>query len=182
MQEVKNNDYVTVVYDGFLSNDEAFESSKDTGPMEFQAGSNSVLPGFEKEVLGMKINETKNFEIQPQDAFGIKKPELVHTVERAVIGAEGEVKPGAILGLTVEKDGENVKVPAMVTDVTDDTITVDFNHPLAGQTLKYQVTVTGISDKPSASATGCGCGCGEDNSSQTDDCSTSDCSNGCGCK
>jgi FKBP-type peptidyl-prolyl cis-trans isomerase 2 len=180
MLEVKNNDYVTVIYDGFLNNDEVFESSKDTGPMEFQVGTNSVLPGFENAVLGMKMNETKNFEIQPQDAFGIKKPELVHTVERAVIGADAEVKPGAILGLTVEKDGENVKVPAMVTDVTDDTITVDFNHPLAGQTLKYQVTVTAISERPAADAGGCGCGCGDDHT-QTDDCSTSGC-NSCGCE
>ncbi len=180
MQEVKNNDYVTVVYDGFLSNDEVFESSKDTGPLEFQVGGSAVLPGFEKEVLGMKINETKNFEITAQDAFGPKKQELIHTVERSAIGAEGEVKTGVILGLTIEKDGENIKVPAMVTDVTEKTITVDFNHPLAGQTLKYQVTVTAISDSPSTNTSGCGCGCAE-KAGQTDNCTPSD-SGGCGCK
>lgn len=177
MQIVKNNDFVTVTYEAFLSDGEKFESSNDSGPLEFQVGGNSVLPGFEKGVIGMQLNETKTFEIKPEDGFGTKRPELVHTVSRDEIGAKGELKPGTVLGLTMEKDGQNIKVPALITEVTSENITVDFNHPLAGQTLKYQVTVTGISDQAmQPSSNGCGCGC----DSTQSDCSGSE-SSGCNC-
>ena len=146
MHEVKQNDFVTVTYEGFLQNGEVFESSKDSGPLVFRVGAHMVLPRFEQEVLGMKLHETKTFEIQPEEAFGQKQSELVHTIKSDSIKVQTEIKPGIVLGLTIEKDGENHKVPALVTEIKGDDITVDFNHPLAGQILKYQVTIDAISD------------------------------------
>lgn len=166
MRRVNTNDFVTVTFDGFLINGELFESTKDAGPLEFQIGKNIVLPGFEKELLGMAVDEEKTFEVQPADGFGPKHADLIHTVKKDDIGVTKDIKPGMILGLTMEKGGETIKMPALVTNVEDDQVTIDFNHPLAGQVLKYTVKVEAIADTD-CNITDCGC---ESNSSGNCDC------------
>lgn len=174
MQRVTENDYVTVTYEGMLSNGDIFESSEDTGPLKFQLGTNSVISGFEKGIIGMALNDTKTITLKPEDAYGPKSEELVHTVDRKNFG-DTEIKPGLVLGMTVEKDGEKHKIPATVTEVKDNKVIVDFNHPLAGQELTYKVTLQSIDQKPHQDAVDCNCGC--------DDTSNSSCSpnKGCGC-
>ncbi len=148
MQNVKTGNVVTVTYEGFLANGEAFDSSEDSGPMKFQIGVNSVMPGFEKEVLGMTIGESKEINLIPEEAYGPRKEELVHTVPRSMWKKEQEIKPGLVMGLTIEKDGEKHQVPALVTQVENDQVTVDFNHPLAGQQLIYKITLDSIEEPP----------------------------------
>ncbi len=143
MQRVKENDSVTVVYDGLLDNGELFESSADTGPLQFTLGSNSVLPSFEEAVLGMAVGETKTVEVNGEETFGARRPELIQTVDRATFAGK-EIQPGMVLGMQMEKDGASHQVPAMVTAVDDATVTIDFNHPLAGQKLTYRITVKEI--------------------------------------
>lgn len=157
MQQAKENDYVTVTYEGFLSNGDLFESSKDSGPLQFQIGTNSVFPGFEQGVLGMEVNETKKITLQPEEAYGPRKEELVLTVPRQNFG-DMEITKGMVVGMTVEQDGTNHKVPALVTEINnDDTVTVDFNHPLAGQQLTFAITLQSIDLQKRADNCGCGC-------------------------
>lgn len=144
MNKVEKGDLVSVVYDGVLSNNEVFESSKETGPLEFRVGENSVLPGFEKAVLGMAENEEKTINLPPDEAYGPKREELIHIVNRKVFGEKIEPRPGMVLGLTINRDGQKQKVPAMVTEIRGENVTVDFNHPLAGRTLTYKITVKKI--------------------------------------
>jgi len=144
MNKVEKGDLVSVVYDGLLSNNEVFESSKDTGPLEFRVGENSVLPGFENAVLGMTEEEEKTINLAPDEAYGPKKEELIHTVNRKVFGEKIDPQPGMVLGLTINRDGHKEKVPAMVTEISGENVTVDFNHPLAGRTLTYKITVKEI--------------------------------------
>lgn len=174
MQRVTENDHVTVTYEGILNNGEVFESSEDTGPLKFQMGTNSVIPGFEKGIIGMTLNDTKTITLKPEDAYGPKKEELIHTVDRKNFG-DTEIKPGLVLGMTVEKDGEKHKVPAMVTEIEDNKVTVDFNHPLAGQELTYKVTLQSIDQRSPQDTADCGCGCDSPTSSS---CSPG---KGCGC-
>ena len=169
MTQVKPNDHVTVTYEGLLQDGQVFESSADTGPLEFVVGTGAVMPGFEQQLLGMQLNETKTFELAADQAFGPRDQQLIHTLPRQSFGDLAEINPGMVLGLAIDKDGETVQVPALVTDVQGDQITVDFNHPLAGQALTYQVTVTSIGDQPASS----GCGCGSS--------SGSSCGSGCSC-
>jgi len=143
MQRAKKNDRVTVVYDGLLENGELFESSADTGPLVFTIGANNVLPRFEETVLDMAVGETKTVEVDSVETFGPRRPDLVQTVDRKTF-ADKDIQPGMILGMQMEKDGQEHQVPALVTAVTDDTVTVDFNHPLAGQMLTYRITVKEI--------------------------------------
>ncbi len=158
MQRVSENDSVTIIYDGLLSTGEKFDSSQDTGPLQFQLGSGSVLPAFEQAVLGMAPRETKSITVAAKDAYGLKNDDLIMTVSSQ--GFTGQpLVPGMILGMNMENDGQQHTVPATVLAVGAQTMTVDFNHPLAGQDVTYQITLLSI-DTPAAKGAGCGCGSG----------------------
>ena len=158
MQRVSENDSVTIVYDGLLSTGEKFDSSQDTGPLQFQLGDGSVLPAFEQAVLGMAAQETRSITVLAKDAYGLKNEELIMTVNRRSF-ADQPLAEGMILGMNMEQDGQQHKVPATVLSVAAETVTVDFNHPLAGQDITYQITLLSI-DTPAAEGAGCGCGTG----------------------
>ena len=144
MEKVEQGDHVTIMYEGMLQDNEVFESSKDTGPLDFQVGSQSILPGFEKAVIGMMINEEKTIQLQPEDAYGPKQEELIHTIKREALKENITPQVGMVLGMTIERDGQKHKVPAMVTEITASEVTVDFNHPLAGHVITYKITVKEI--------------------------------------
>jgi len=171
MQRVSENDSVTIIYDGFLSTGEKFDSSQDTGPLQFQMGTGAVLSAFEQALLGMAAKETKSIAVAAKDAYGLKNEDLVMTVSRQGF-ADHPLTPGMILGMEMEHDGQQHKVPATVLTVEADTMTVDFNHPLAGQDITYQITLLSI-DTPITETAGCGCG-----TNSTGDCTPN---HGCGC-
>ena len=156
MQRVSENDSVTITYDGLLSTGEKFDSSQETGPLQFQLGTGSVLPAFEQAVLGMAAQETKSITVAAKDAYGLKNEDLIMTVNRQGF-ADQPIEPGMIIGMNMDHDGQQHKVPATVLAVAGQTMTVDFNHPLAGQDITYQITLLSI-DTPAAKTAGCGCG------------------------
>jgi len=150
MTQAKAGDTVTVTYEGYLENNDLFESSSEVGPLEFTIGQEQIFGGFESHMIGMAVGETKTFTLTPEEAHGPSQPELVHTLKRQALGDGTEISPGMILGMTMEKDGQPHKVPALVREVNDDQVTVDFNHPLAGQSLKYTVTMKSINEPPAS--------------------------------
>ena len=149
MQRVKPNDNVTVLYEGLLSNGEIFESSKDSGPLSFTVGTGEVMPAFEQAVLDMTENETKTIRIPAADAYGPKNKDLIQTVSPKVFSGK-TIKPGMLVSMPLKKDGAAHKVPALVTKVEKNKITVDFNHPLAGQDLSFTITLKAINQPSSA--------------------------------
>lgn len=154
MQRAQQNDQVTLLYNGKLATGDVFDSSEDTGPLSFKVGDESVLPAFEQAVIGMAVGETKSITLSPEEAYGPRQAELVIEVPRDTFG-QREVSRGMVLGLTMDKDGQPQQVPATVVAVAKDSVTVDFNHPLAGQTLTFTLTLQSI-DQPTS---GCGGGC-----------------------
>jgi len=164
MQPAQTGDQITLVYDGMLANGEIFESSTDTGPLAFILGDGSVLPAFEAAVCGMQPGEIKTIKVPPQGAYGTRDEALVQTVPRSLINTQAELAPGVVVGMAMERDGQSVQVPALITAVADDQITVDFNHPLAGQELFYRITVQSISRPKEETGCNCspdsGCECG----------------------
>lgn len=155
MQRVSENDSVTIIYDGLLATGEKFDSSRDTGPLQFQLGTGSVLPAFEQAVLGMAVQETRSITVAARDAYGLKNEDLIMTVNRQGFAGQS-IAPGMILGMDMERDGQQHKVPATVLAVDEQTVTIDFNHPLAGQDITYHITLLSI-DTPAAGTAGCGC-------------------------
>lgn len=174
MQQATLGDSVTVMYEGLLANGEKFESSAETGPLRFRLGTGAVLLAFEEAVLGMAPGEEKTITIPADKAYGAQRRELVLTLGRDAFAGK-EIAAGMVLGMNMEKDGEQHSVPATVLAVDSTGVTVDFNHPLAGQDLTYQISLLAIDPAPGTQAEGGGCACsGGGKSACAPD-------NGCGC-
>jgi FKBP-type peptidyl-prolyl cis-trans isomerase 2 len=148
MRKVQQGDQVVIEYEGKLQDGEIVESSADTGPAEFTVGTGAMHPGFEKALIGMSEGEEKSIVLAPEEAFGPKDETLLHTVSRSVFGEKIQPKPGMVLGMTVEKNGQPQKIPALVTAVAGEDIILDFNHPLAGKTIYYTLTLKTIKNQP----------------------------------
>ena len=144
MKKVKQGDHVTIEYQGILDDGETVESSAGKGPFELKVGDGAMPPGFENSLIDMKEGEEKTVVLQPEEAFGYKDKNLLHQINKNVFGENTNPKIGMVLGMTVEKDGQKQKIPALVTAVNGDEVTIDFNHPLAGKAITYKFTVMAI--------------------------------------
>jgi peptidylprolyl isomerase len=162
MQNVENDMYVSVHYTGTLANGEQFDSSDGRPPLEFKTGAGQMIKGFEAAVMGMSLNEKKVFTLSPEDAYGERDESRIHEFPRVEIPAEITPEVGQTLALT---SPEGHHIPARVAAVDDEKVTFDLNHPLAGQSLTFEVEVVGVSDTPTQQPAGCG----------------GDCSSGCEC-
>ena len=144
MKTVKQGDTVTIEYVGMIDDDEVVESSAETGPFELEIGKGLMPAGFENAIIGLQKGDEKTIILQPEEAYGHKDENLLHTINKTVLGNNIDPKPGMVLGMTVKKDGQDHKVPALVTAVKGDEVTIDFNHPLAGKAVTYKVTIQEI--------------------------------------
>ncbi len=139
---IKKGDKVKVEYEGTLEDGTVFDSSEKHGqPLEFEMGSGQIIPGFEKAIAGMKKGQEKNITLKPSDAYGDPKPELIKTIPKTAIPTDKELKPGMLIGVGLPNGAQ---LPAKITKVTKDLITIDLNHPLAGKVLNFKVKVVSI--------------------------------------
>lgn len=151
MHVVAEHDEVTVNYEGRLSTGEIFDSTNDREPLSFRLGDGTVLPAFEQAIVGMTANESKTFTLAAAEAFGPKNEDLIIVFDRGIL-ADKNPAPGMLLRMDLDRDGTDHQVPAMVLAADDETVTLDFNHPLAGHDLTYHIKVLTINP----SAPGCG--------------------------
>jgi peptidylprolyl isomerase len=135
-EPAKNGDRVRVHYTGRLEDGQVFDSSKDGDPLEFTVGQGEVIPGFDDAVRGMSVGETKTVEIESEDAYGPRRDSLVTQVDRERAQFPVEPQVGMSFALPLQ-DGSQIEV--VVTEVTDTHITIDGNHPLAGEKLIFEV-------------------------------------------
>jgi len=136
MVQAKSGDTVRIHYSGFLMDGTIFDSSLEGEPFEFTLGDGSVIPGFDAGLLGMTEGDEKTLAIPPESAYGARDEGLVAEIERTQIPPDIDPQVGAILQITSEEgDASNV----IITQVTDNAITLDGNHPLAGQELIFEV-------------------------------------------
>lgn len=142
MSQVKANDTVKVHYTGKLkANGQVFDTSAEREPLEAQLGQGALIPGFEKGLVDMKVNEKKTIEIPKEEAYGEVMKELFHKVPKDQL--PGEIKPEVGMGLMAQNpDGTERQL--RVAQVEEDHIIVDANHPLAGQDLIFELEVVGI--------------------------------------
>jgi peptidylprolyl isomerase len=140
MAQVKEGDQVKVHYKGTLNDDSEFDSSEGGDPVEFTVGSGEVIPGFDKAVLGMSVGESRSFKIPVDEAYGPHREELVLTVERSLMPPD--LNPGVGDGLVLEQDEQKMEV--VVTDVNATHVTMDANHPLAGEELSFTIELVEI--------------------------------------
>jgi peptidylprolyl isomerase len=139
------NDTVRVHYNVSVQGGQVFESNMNGTPIEFTIGSGQMIRGFERGVIGMVPGETKQVIIPPEDAYGPVNASLIQTIPRTGQLATMDLSPGYIQYTT--QDGQTGQV--LILNVTDTTITVDENHPLAGKTLVFNINLVEILKKPS---------------------------------
>ena len=144
---VKANDTVKVHYTAALaSTGQVFESSLNGTPIEFVAGSNQVIPGFDAAVLGMSPGETKTVVVPAAQAYGPKRADLIITTPKTGALADYVPQEGTVTYITVTlPDGSKNRFPIIAAN--DTTVTVDMNHPLAGQDLNFTIQLVEIVKK-----------------------------------
>ena len=141
MKEAQVGDLVSVHYTGKLTNGEVFDSSKDRDPLEFTLGNKKLLGEFEEGVIGMKPGETKSLTLNPEQAFGDRREDLVLELPKNEFPQH--ITPSVGLQLKVNSaSGDNLTV--VITEVGDDSVTLDGNHPLAGQTIVFDIELIEI--------------------------------------
>lgn len=142
MAQAKIGDKVKIHYTGRLDSGEIFDTSKDREPLEFKIGDKSMIPGFETAVIGMNVGESKIEKILSIDAYGEHKEQLVFTMGRDTIPEDLNVE----VGFELDMHGKNGEcIPVLVTELTEESITLDANHPLAGRDLIFEIKLVEIS-------------------------------------
>jgi len=139
--QAKNGDTVKVDYTGKLENGTVFDTSEGREPLNFTLGAGQVIPGFEQAVLGMKVGESKNVTIPVDEAYGEYNDTLVVVVNRENLTNIPNPEVGQQL-YGSQTDGTTIT--GTITNVTDTTITVDFNPPLAGKNLTFEIKLISI--------------------------------------
>ncbi len=141
MSQVKKDDVIKVHYTGTLTDGQVFDSSRDREPLEFKVGAGQMIPGFEKGVMNMELNEKKTVEIPANEAYGEVKEELFQEISKSQL--PDSIDPKVDMALAAQMpDGRSQQL--RIAEVKEDTIVVDANHPLAGKDLKFEIEVVQI--------------------------------------
>ena len=141
MTTAKSGDTVRIHYTGTLTDGTEFDSSSGRDPLEFALGGGQVIPGFDSAVDGMSVGENKQVTIPPEDAYGERHDQLVQEVPKSAL--PDEIDPAVGMHLQ-SRSPEGQVLNLVVTEVADDSITVDGNHPLAGQALTFDIELVEI--------------------------------------
>ena len=141
MTKAKTGDRVKVHFTGYLEDGKIFGSTSDEEPFEFTIGEKHMLPGFEMAVIGMNKGDTKSITLPPEEAYGEYKEDLVSVMERSGFPQEINLEIGKRLRVRTQ-DGKYAIIT--IKNLTEDSIVVDRNDPLAGQTLIFKIELVDI--------------------------------------
>ena len=137
MTKIANNTVASVHYTGtFPDNGEMFDTSREGQPLTFLVGHKGMIPGFERELMGASTGDTRSFTLEPEDAYGHPSDELIQEVPREMFPEEMPLE----LGMMLMSDAGPLRIVA----ITDSTVRCDFNNPMAGKTLHFEVEVMDV--------------------------------------
>ncbi|MGA0555106.1 FKBP-type peptidyl-prolyl cis-trans isomerase [Larkinella sp. VNQ87] len=142
MAQAKAGDTVQVHYTGRKNDGTVFDSSSGRSPLQFQVGSGMVIRGFDEGVKGMEIGEAKTVRIPVEDAYGPSSQDMIFEFDRSLIPDDIELEIG--MTLNMHQDGNPQAIPVIVRNVTATSVTLDANHPLAGEELIFDIELVGI--------------------------------------
>ena len=159
MKKVETGHFVKVEYTGKLDNGEVFHSTQNAQPVEIEVGAGKLIKGFEDALVGMAQNEKKSFDLPAEEGFGPRDENMMQTFSRSDLPGDFQPKIGDVVALSTPQGGQ---VPAKVKEMDDEKITVDLNHPLAGQALSFDVEIIEINEEstePACTPSSCGGSC-----------------------
>ena len=132
----------TVLFDYVLTVDgEEIDSSKKSSPLTYVHGEGNIVPGLERQLDGLKAGDQKAIVVSPDEGYGPINPEAFREIPKSQLPPGMEPQAGAVLTAKIQEGRE---IPVVITDVRDDSVMVDFNHPLAGKELHFDVTIVEI--------------------------------------
>jgi FKBP-type peptidyl-prolyl cis-trans isomerase 2 len=137
----KSGDQVSVHYKGTLDNGEVFDSSEGRAPLNFTLGEGQVIAGFDDAVEGMAEGETRTVRIPPEEAYGGRDEDLIRVIARGELPKGMTVEVGQMLRA---RDNQGGSMRLTVVEFDDDNVTLDGNHPLAGQALTFEIRLVSI--------------------------------------
>ena len=136
---------ITLHFSLRLESGEAIEDTRTHDkPATFTLGDGNLLPGFERQLLGLKKGAKRSFVISAEDAFGLPDAKNIRQLDQSAFASlvePADLKPGLVLGFP---DAKGQEVPGVVKQVASDKVTVDFNHPLAGRDILFEVDILDV--------------------------------------
>ncbi|PUB12143.1 FKBP-type peptidyl-prolyl cis-trans isomerase [Yoonia sediminilitoris] len=141
MTQAKEGDTVRINYTGTLQGGDVFDSSQGREPLEFVVGGGQIIPGLDAAIPGMAVGDTKTVEVHCDKAYGPVNEDARQAIPRSEIPEDIPVTPGTQLQMQTP---QGQVVPVVVAEVTEAEVTLDANHPLAGQDLTFAIEIVGI--------------------------------------
>jgi len=173
--KVAEKKYVAIDYCLTLDSGEEVDRSQAGSPLGFITGTGQIIPGLEKQLMGMAVGDSAKITVEPEDAYGLVNDELQQDVPRSHFPTDVEVE----VGMSFQADGPHGPFMVVVKSISDDTVTVDLNHPMAGKRLLFDIKVVEVRDASDEELAGmnqaCGCGCGDEQEK------SGGCGSGCNC-
>ena len=146
MSVVEQDSVVSVIYTGTFSvSGDVFDTNIGSEPLVFLVGHGNMIEGFEQEMLGAAIGESRQFTLTPERAYGNRDDDAVQPIPKSQFPEGMELEAGMVLGAQSEQG----PIQFSVVEVGEDTVTVDFNHQMAGHTLHFSVEVVDIREATS---------------------------------
>jgi peptidylprolyl isomerase len=144
MVQAQTGDIVKIDFTEKLEDGSIFASTAESKPLEFKLGEGKIIPGIEKAVEGMNIGESRSVKVPPEQAYGQRRDELVEAISRDKFPKDAEQQIGQKFEIS-QQEGPSITV--RVVDVSDQTVTLDGNHPLAGMPLTFDLKLLEIPSK-----------------------------------
>lgn len=138
--EIKPNTVVKMHYKGTLTDGSVFDSSEGREPLEFIFGIGMIIPGLEEGIKGLKEGDKKTINVSSDKAYGEKQEEALQEVPKNQLPQDVELA----VGMQLAAQGPQGVIPVIIADIKEETVLIDFNHPLAGKDLVFEVEITNI--------------------------------------
>lgn len=139
---ITNDSVVTLHFTIKMKDGSVADSTHNMGkPAKFVMGDGSLSDNFEQCLVGLQSGENKAIELKAQDAFGMPNPDHIHHMDRTKFVGESEVEVGTIMAFS---GPDGMEIPGIITEIAGDSVTVDFNHPLAGQDVTFEVEILSV--------------------------------------
>ncbi|MFI3267379.1 MAG: FKBP-type peptidyl-prolyl cis-trans isomerase [Rikenellaceae bacterium] len=182
--KIEQNKFVSLAYT--LTVDGAVVDKADaTKPLEFIYGTGMLLPKFEEAIAEKVVGDKVSFTLQPADGYGEVVAEYIVELPKNLFEVEGKIdeKVVAVGNILPMMDNEGNRMNGLVKAISEITVTMDFNHPMSGKVLNFDVEVVGVREATEADTMGGGCGCGDCGCEEGGNCEDGGCgSKGCGCE
>ena len=140
IQRITQNTQVTLHFTLKLPNGDVVDTTTNKAPATFTIGDGNLLPGFEQCLLGLKAGDKRSFEIEPERGFGPGSEQNIQTMPRDNF-TDMELEPGLLI---IFKDAAGGEMPGVVKTIHDTVVDIDFNHPLAGKTITFDVEIVAV--------------------------------------